>query len=336
MQYQTRKIMLTEFVTQRGHVFNDVEATYTMYGSFDGKKPRALFFHGFSTSSEIHTWWTKFNFEDLVASFDIISVNSIGSCYGSIGPISKDPATGKPFFTSFPSIKLQDTTNFTVDVLKEIGLEGFDFCLGASLGGMQALDMYLRFPHMAKKFISVCGAPLPFLTRLNGVAQANLLEYGIEKQVDKDFLQYFVGLSRFFFRLSCTTEAGLEALSKKHRIDEFEHPVMALEDYFVSDAIKYRSGFNAYSYCTYLRMLADFEIDIEKIKDLEINPSRLILVDITNDRFVTKDCIATIYEKIKIRNPNVVNKSFKSLLGHEAFILEGDRFYDFIKTDCFS
>jgi len=40
--------------------------------------------------------------------FFVICVNSLGSCFGSSGPASIDPATGKPYRLTFPDLSVED------------------------------------------------------------------------------------------------------------------------------------------------------------------------------------------------------------------------------------
>ncbi len=43
--------------------------------------------------------------------FFVIGVNNLGSCFGSTGPMSIDPATGKPYGAAFPVVTVEDWVN---------------------------------------------------------------------------------------------------------------------------------------------------------------------------------------------------------------------------------
>ena len=66
MIYKTNMILLDEFRLKSGLIFKSIPACYTMYGDVENGKKLALFFHGFSSSSEIHVWWNKFNLKDIL------------------------------------------------------------------------------------------------------------------------------------------------------------------------------------------------------------------------------------------------------------------------------
>ena len=40
--------------------------------------------------------------------FFVIGVNNLGSCFGSTGPMSVNPETGKPYGASFPVVTVED------------------------------------------------------------------------------------------------------------------------------------------------------------------------------------------------------------------------------------
>jgi homoserine acetyltransferase len=205
-------ITLEKFTLSNKFVFDHAVARYTLYGELANGKKLALFFHGFSSSSDLHIWWQKFPIHEILKDYNIICFNSLGSCHGSLGPETICPDTGRPYAERFPEISIVDTINFIISALKKMNIQKLDLVFGCSLGGMQALDMFIRFPMMADKFISVCGSPLPFMTNLTNAAQSNILESGIKNNLSKDTLKSYMGLARFFFRLSCTTEKALSLL----------------------------------------------------------------------------------------------------------------------------
>ena len=55
--------------------------------------------------------------------FFIICVNSLGSCFGSTGPNSVDPLTGKRYKLSFPVLSLEDVAKGGFEVTKALGLK---------------------------------------------------------------------------------------------------------------------------------------------------------------------------------------------------------------------
>jgi homoserine O-acetyltransferase len=43
----------------------------------------------------------------------VIGINNLGSCFGSTGPMSIDPATGKPYGSSFPVLTVEDWVKYS-------------------------------------------------------------------------------------------------------------------------------------------------------------------------------------------------------------------------------
>ena len=71
--------------------------------------------------------------------FFVIGVNNLGSCFGSTGPMSPDPATGQPWGSRFPVVTVEDWVDAQARVLDRLGIERLAAVMGGSLGGMQAL-----------------------------------------------------------------------------------------------------------------------------------------------------------------------------------------------------
>ena len=189
---------------------------------------------------------------------------------------------------------------------------------------MQTLDMFLRFPNIAKKFISVCGSPLPLTTKLINAAQSNISEDGIKKCLSNNMLRTRMGLARFFFRLTCTTEKALSILEENQN----------LEDHFIRDSRDYETSFSPHSYNLYMRMLMNFDLDLSvSIYNSQKIKNELLLVDITDDQFTPPTCISKVYDLLKEQNYNIRKKTFETTFGHESWILDGERFYEFIKND---
>ncbi|MFW5830461.1 MAG: homoserine O-acetyltransferase MetX [Planctomycetota bacterium] len=76
----------------------------------------------------------------------VLCPNVIGSCYGSTGPSSTDPSSGKPYGLRFPLVTIGDWVRVQALLLDELGIERLHAVLGGSLGGQQALEWALRYP----------------------------------------------------------------------------------------------------------------------------------------------------------------------------------------------
>ena len=91
--------------------------------------------------------------------FFVIGVNNLGSCFGSTGPMSLDPATGKPYGARFPVVTVEDWVNAQARLADAFGIERFAAVMGGSLGGMQALAWSLMYPDRIGHCIVVASTP---------------------------------------------------------------------------------------------------------------------------------------------------------------------------------
>lgn len=333
MRYCTKKITIPEFNVQIGKTLKGLEACYTLYGDLSNNKKTALFFHGFSSNSELHTWWCKFHFANLLSTYNILCVNSLGSSHGTTGPESVDPLTNKQYLHNYPSISIEDMVNFTAIVLTNLGLDQVDLVFGCSLGGMQVIDMYLRYPNISSKFVSVAGVPVPYMTKLMNLAQARLID--VARQKGRKTMLRAMGLSRSFFRLVCTTEEALDELKYKMRISNQKTSIQVLDEYFENDNMKYQNLFSPYSNSLYLKVMSNFELDDEVMERRgRVTSSPLLhLVSISNDGFTPMQSVLDVYRQLKQTRHYVKHSTFVTKYGHEAWIIDGGKFYEFAEKN---
>jgi homoserine O-acetyltransferase len=91
--------------------------------------------------------------------FFVIGVNNLGGCYGSTGPKSINPASGKPWGADFPFVTVEDWVDSHVRLADRLGIGQFAAVLGGSLGGMQALDWSLRYADRVRHGMIIAAAP---------------------------------------------------------------------------------------------------------------------------------------------------------------------------------
>lgn len=160
----------------RGGYLESPTIAYETWGTLQGSGDNAiLLFTGLSPSAHAASsalnpaagWW-----EDMIGSglpldsdrYFIVCVNSLGSCFGSTGPASVNPATGEKYRLTFPVLTLEDVAEGGYQVLKYLGIERLHTTIGCSMGGMSALAFCVRHPEMSGGLISISSASraLPF------------------------------------------------------------------------------------------------------------------------------------------------------------------------------
>src|SRR3954466_10814080 len=91
--------------------------------------------------------------------FFVVGSNYIGSCFGSTGPASVNPATGKPWGADFPVVTVEDWVEAQARLAGRLGIERFAAVIGGSLGAMQALQWTLSYPDRIRHALVIAAAP---------------------------------------------------------------------------------------------------------------------------------------------------------------------------------
>src|SRR4030081_1167257 len=89
----------------------------------------------------------------------VIGTNYLGSCFGSTGPASPNPATGKPWGADFPVVTVEDWVETQACLADRLGIERFAAVIGGSLGAMQALQWTLSYPQRVRHALVIAAAP---------------------------------------------------------------------------------------------------------------------------------------------------------------------------------
>jgi len=91
--------------------------------------------------------------------FFVIGINNLGSCFGSTGPMSINPETGKPYGASFPVVTVEDWVNAQARVIDHFGIKTLAAVMGGSLGGMQATAWGMLYPERVRNCVVIASTP---------------------------------------------------------------------------------------------------------------------------------------------------------------------------------
>ena len=128
--------------------------------------------HALTANSDVEDWWPQLvgpgKLIDTERYF-VVCVNMLGSAYGSAGPSSTDPASGKPYFFRFPTITVRDMIQASILVRKALGIDRIDLIIGSSIGGFQAVEWAVTEPDVFRKAVFMATAPRisPWATAMN-------------------------------------------------------------------------------------------------------------------------------------------------------------------------
>lgn len=158
---------------QSGATIANYELVVETYGQLNAKKDNAvLICHALNASHHVAGissdnpdnigWW-----DNMVGPgkpvdtnrFFVIGINNLGSCFGSTGPMSLNPATGKPYGASFPVVTVEDWVNAQARVADYFQIKKFAAVMGGSLGGMQAMAWGMMYPERVANCVVIASTP---------------------------------------------------------------------------------------------------------------------------------------------------------------------------------
>lgn len=143
---------------------------YESWGRLNAARSNAiLLFTGLSPSSHAAStprnrdegWWERMIGPGLTLDTDrffVMCVNSLGSCFGSTGPSSIDPATGRAWQIDFPELSVEDVARAGFEAARTLGIEQLHAVMGPSLGGMVVLAFAACVPDGARHLVSISGS----------------------------------------------------------------------------------------------------------------------------------------------------------------------------------
>jgi homoserine O-acetyltransferase len=177
------------FPMWRGGTLHAAQIAYETWGQLNAARDNAvLLFTGLSPPAHAASspadrsegWWQGMLGPGLAIDsnrFFVVCVNSLGSCFGSTGPASVNPATQTPYRMEFPELSIEDLARAGFETLRSLGIERADTVMGPSLGGMVVLALAAQFPGAARRLISISGtaAASPFAIALRSIQREAIL-----------------------------------------------------------------------------------------------------------------------------------------------------------------
>lgn len=145
-----------------GEVLYDVNIRYHILGDIQKNPERVIWIcHAFTANSNPADWWPEMVGQGRLfdpEKYTVVCANIIGSCYGSTGPMSVNPKTGKPYLRSFPLVTFRDVVT-THQILKEhLGIDKIWVLTGGSIGGFQAMEWECMYPGTTENLILIATA----------------------------------------------------------------------------------------------------------------------------------------------------------------------------------
>ncbi|WP_306391953.1 alpha/beta fold hydrolase [Telluria beijingensis] len=89
----------------------------------------------------------------------VVCPNMLGSSYGSTGPASIDPASGRPYGLAFPDLTVADIVAAQKQLLDALGVRRLAAVAGPSFGAYQAFQWAVSYPDLVERVVAAVGAP---------------------------------------------------------------------------------------------------------------------------------------------------------------------------------
>jgi homoserine O-acetyltransferase len=338
-----------------GAALGDYTLVYETYGRLNADKSNAvLVCHALNASHHVAGtddkgalgWW-----DNLVGPgkpldtdrFFVIGVNNPGSCFGSTGPTSIHPATGRPYGADFPVVTVEDWVDAQARLIDGLGITQLAAVLGGSLGGMQALSWTLRHPARLRHCIAVATAPNLSAQNIafNEVARRAIITdpdfHGGHFYAHGVLPKRGLRVARMIGHITYLSDDAMEQkFGRELRSAELGYSTQAIEfqieSYLRHQGDKFSEYFDANTYLLITRALdyfdpaRDFGGDLARAFALA-RDNRFLLVSFTTDwRFSP----ARSREIVKALVDNRIDVSYAEIdapHGHDAFLLDDPRYH---------
>lgn len=161
-----------DFDLQCGRTLPGFELVYETYGELNAERSNAILvchaLSGNHHAAGYHSeddrkpgWWDSCIGPGKPIDsnrFYIVSVNNLGGCHGSTGPLATNPDTGKAWGPDFPSVTVKDWVNSQQLLADHLRVERFAAIVGGSLGGMQAMQWAIDAPGRLQAAVLIASA----------------------------------------------------------------------------------------------------------------------------------------------------------------------------------
>ncbi|HLW49479.1 MAG TPA: homoserine O-acetyltransferase [Sphingobacteriaceae bacterium] len=147
------------FKLESGKRIRNLQIAYHTYGRLNKQKDNVIWVcHALTANSDVFDWWPGlFGPDELFNPREhfIVCANILGSPYGTTNPISTSPATGQPYYLSFPQMSIRDMVAAHGLLAGHLGIDRISVLIGGSLGGQQALEWAITDPKRIDRLVLV-------------------------------------------------------------------------------------------------------------------------------------------------------------------------------------
>lgn len=340
---------------ESGRILGPVTLAYETYGSLNADRSNAILVtHAwtgdahlagkYSEEEKKAGWWDAIVGPGRLLDTDryfIVCSNVIGSCYGSTGPTSINPKTGKRYNLAFPVITVRDMVRAQSLLLDHLGIDRLLAVMGGSMGGMQALEWATQFPDRIASAVILASTPRPSAQAisLNAVARWAIFndptwKKGEYRKNPKDGLALARGIGHITFLSdeSMTAKFGRRFSARDGLFDFFGQ--FEVERYLSYNGYNFIDRFdtNSFLYLAKALDLYDVAWGYESMAEAFAGVTApLQFFAFTSDWLYppaqTEEMVKTLEELGKPVEYHLITSSY----GHDAFLLEHETFTPLVR-----
>jgi homoserine O-acetyltransferase len=144
---------------ESGAILPSYHLDYSTYGTLNATGDNVVWvFHALTANSDPVQWWPGLVGEGKLfdpSTYYIVCVNMPGSCYGSIGPLDRDPERGEAYYHTFPFFTPRDMIRAYQPLRRSLGINRIHAGIGGSMGGQQLLEWAIEEPELFDHIIPI-------------------------------------------------------------------------------------------------------------------------------------------------------------------------------------
>ena len=338
------------FALENGGHLRPVTIRYAQYGEPNEAGDNVvLVCHALSGSAKVDDWWPELFVEGGLLDLEkycVIGTNILGSCYGSTGPNSINSETGRAYGAEFPLVTVSDIVRAQAKVLDHLGIQKLKLVIGASIGGMQALQWAIDFPDRVEEVNVIGTAPLGALGLALNHIQRQVIrldpEWNGGSYSDGKVPAEGISIARQIAMLSYkSAELFDERYGRKvnrNGEDPYKHHHARFDvgGYLDHQGEKFVARFDANSYLSITRTMDTFD-PVRKYGSAKAAYSRIkarvTLVGISSDWLFPAEDVRKLASDIKSAGARCEYREIVSAHGHDAFLAEPEKLREVLSDD---
>ncbi len=360
------KIVLCDSLKlKRGGLLKNPVLAYETWGKLSSQGDNVIvILTGLSASSHVASsknnktpgWWDGMVGKGKAIDTDkyyVICINSLGSCFGSTGPASINPATNEPYRLTFPELSIDDMAKATKLLLDNLNINKIHTLIGPSMGGMHALSLMIDNDNLVDNLIAISTATqaLPFSIAIRSLQREVIRKdplwrngyyshdepplNGVRIARKLGMLSYRSAnewVQRFGRKKSAKSEITQNTFGIENTGFEFE-----IESYLEHLAIKFQNVFDANSYLYLSRAIDWFDLAENGQSAEEVlgqaKVKKALVLGVESDILFPISQQKEIAEYLSSGTTKVTYKSLECIQGHDSFLVDIEIFSKEIK--CF-